>query len=111
MVYFSPTIRALRAHIVELQMRLASSEAERQQLQDRLLLRVNASPIHAPDPLPGPPALQVIAPPGVALPEVQDAVREVWIREEAVYYMDTLGYDEQRAWSQAQAEYIRQHQA
>lgn len=111
MIYFSPTVQALQAHIAELQARLAASEAERQSLLDRLLLKHNFSPIAEPEATPASskPALQVIAPPGVNPVEIQDAVRDVWIREEADYLIGTLGYDELRAYNQAAQSYNDQH--
>lgn len=56
-----------------------------------------------------PTALQYIAPPGVNPIEIQDAVRDVWIQEEVTYLMDTLGYDETRAYNQASQNYNSQH--
>lgn len=109
MIYFSPTVRALKAHIDDLKQRLADSETERKALLDRLLQKRGAEPIHeAPAPA-AKPALQVIAPPGMALPDVQDAVRDVWIQEEVTYLMGTLGYEEGRAYAQAEQSYKDQH--
>lgn len=111
MIFFSPTIRALQAHITELQVRLAASETERQQLLDRLLQKHNFSPVgevSAEKPRPSSP-LQYIAPPGVNPVEIQDAIKDVWMNEEVGYLMNTLGYDEGRAFAQAEQSYKDQH--
>jgi len=111
-IYFSPTIHALKAHIADLTARLAASEEQNARLLDRLLLRNNVSPIQEPEvaaPIAKPTALQYIAPPGVQPVEIQDAMRDVWIQDEATYLMDTLGYEEGRAWNQAQESYQQPH--
>lgn len=112
MIYFRPTISALKAHIAELQVRLAASEAERQALLDRLLEKNRFSPVTETAPAQAAsPALQYIAPPGVNPVEIQDALRDVWIQEEAMYLMNELGYADDRAWAQAKQNYEDQHKA
>jgi hypothetical protein len=110
-IYFSPTIKALQSHITELQVRLAASETERQQLLDRLLMKNNFTPMgeaSAVTPRPSSP-LQYIAPPGVNPIEIQDAIRDVWMQEEINHLINTLGYDEYRAQAQAEQAYKDQH--
>ena len=41
--------------------------------------------------------------------EVQDAQREVWLQEEISYLVNEVGFDEQRAWSEAVRRYDEQH--
>lgn len=111
LIYFSPTIIALRAHIAELQVRLQASEAERQQLLDRLLLKHNFTPVSegtSVTPRPSLP-LHYIAPPGVNPIEIQDAIKDHWLQEETDYFVNTLGYDYDRARSQAEQNYKDQH--
>ncbi len=74
-------------------------------------MKANFTPIASPDPqtaakLP----LQYIAPPGVNPVEIQDAIKDVWIKEEKDYLMDTLGFDEARAQGQAEYVYRQQHE-
>lgn len=92
-------------------MRLAASETERQQLLDRLLLKHNFTPVSegaSVTPRPSSP-LQYIAPPGVNPIEMQDAIRDHWLQEEADYLVNTLGFDEYRARAQAEQAYKDQH--
>lgn len=110
MIYFSPTIKALQAHITELQVRLAASETERQQLLDRLLMKGNFTPItEMPAPAVAKSPLHYIAPPGVNPIEVQDAIRDHWMQEETDYLIRTFGYDEFRARDQAEQAYKDMH--
>lgn len=111
MVYFRSTIQALNAHIVELQVRLAASESERRELQDRLLLRANSTPILERESpvITKAPVMNFIAPPGVNPPDIQDTLREVWIQNEREYLMNDQGFDYDRANGQAEQNYRDQH--
>ena len=108
MIYFHPTVRALQAQIDDLKDRLAASEEERRKLQDRLLVKHNTEPLTA-VPVPNAkPALQFIAPPGMALPDIQDATRDVWLAEETDYLIG-LGFEPERTRARAEASYVEQH--
>lgn len=109
MIYFSPTVRALREQIEDLRGRLKESDAERRALLDRLLEKHRITPVAESSPASPAPALQFVAPPGVQFPEVQNVVRDVWIREEVDYLKNRLGYDEARAYAQAEASYQQQY--
>lgn len=93
---------------------MAASEKERQSLLDRLLAKnrieaigdngkAAASSISL--------SPRVIAPPYVGPEEVQEAVKSVWIAEEASYLASTFGYDEYKAHAEAERVYEEQHRA
>lgn len=107
-MYFQSTIRALQAQIDDLKDRLAASEEERRKLQDRLLVKHNTEPLTAVPVSDAKPALQFVAPPGMALPDIQDATREVWLAEETSYLI-SLGFESERARAQAEASYVEQY--
>lgn len=111
MIYFRPHVRALEAHIVDLQTRLAAAETERQQLLDRLLEKHRVTPLaEKPAPTPAPVrAVQYLAPPGINPIEVQDAIRDVWIQEETDYLIGNQGFDPVRARAEAEARYNAMH--
>lgn len=91
-------------------MRLASSESERQSLLDRLLAKNRVDPIveNVP-PVPKPPNFQYIAPPGINPLEIQDAMKDVWIQNEMNYFIESEGWDYDRARGQAMQNYNDQH--
>ena len=110
MIYFRSTITALNAHITELQVRLAASESERRELQDRLLLRANSTPIierESPVDVKVP-VMNFIAPPGVNPPDIQDLLKETWIQNETNYFIGQ-GFEYDRAKGQAEQNYKDQH--
>ena len=110
MLFFLPTVRALEAHIADLQARLAASETERHALLDRLLAKNRVEPLASAPQQPQPQiSSRVIAPPWVGFEEVQDAQREVWLQEEISYLVNEVGFDEQRARSEAVRRYDEQH--
>ncbi len=106
MIYFYPTIAAKDALIAELRQRLADSEEERKALLDRLLTKNRMEPVQE-KAAPVAPQIssRVIAPPWVGFEEVQDAQREVWLQEEISYLVNEVGFDEQRARSEAVRRY------
>lgn len=109
MIYFAPHVRALEAHIADLQVRLAASETERQRLLDRLLEKHRVEPLTekaAPAQIK---AVQYLAPPGVNPVEVQDAIRDVWLQEEAEYLIGQQGFEPMRARAEAEARYNAEH--
>ena len=110
MIYFYPTIAAKDALIAELRQRLADSEEERKALLDRLLTKNRMEPVRE-KAAPVAPQIssRVIAPPWVGFEEVQDAQREVWLQEEISHLVNEVGFDEQRARSEAVRRYDEQH--
>lgn len=109
MIYFSPTVNALNAHIADLKERLAASEQERQALQDRLFTK------HRMEPVTEQPRQQVlanprvIAPPWAGFEEVANAEKQVWMMEEMNYLMNNAGLDEMRARAEAERRYVEQN--
>ena len=109
MIYFSPTIRALNAHIADLKDGLAKSEKEREALLDRLLARNNIAVITEEPKTQVASNPRVISPPWAGPADVQSAERQVWLQEETTYLMSELGYEDWRARSEAERRYEEQN--
>jgi len=111
LLYTRATINALQSQIDDLQKRLSDSAAERKHLLNCLLTKNNIEPIReSATPTPSLPTIQILSPTNGITPEMEDAVRQDWIAEEAAYIALSSGIDAQRALQQAEQEYIRQHQ-
>lgn len=91
---------ALEAQIADLQKRLDRAQDENRALLDRLLQRHNVAPMSEP-PKASAPVIEVISPSGTVPPEMQDAVRESWVQEEAEYVATMQGLDAARARQEA----------
>lgn len=109
MIYFRSHVQALELQIAYLKERLVEVEQEKRRLLDRVLEKNNVAPISEPaqSTVSAP---DVLAPFGIAVADVQDALRESWLREETEYIMGKLGCDEGTARSYAEQEYLTQHQ-
>lgn len=91
-------------------MRLAASETERQALLDRLLAKNRVEPVT-------PPVQQakaaseprVIAPPWAGFAEVQDAQRDIFLKEETEYLMSEHDWEYGRARAEAEERYKAQY--
>lgn len=104
-------IRALEVRIEDLKAQLADERKERQALLNRLLEKHNVAPITPSDPQPRTPTIEIINPYGVLTPELEDATRESWLREEMDYIRMTQGIEEpERLRSLAEDSYISHHQ-
>lgn len=111
MIYTRATINALQAQIDDLQKRLTESEAERKHLLNCLLTKNHIEPIReSAATAPTLPTIQILSPTNGITPEMEDAVRQDWIAEEAAYIALGSGIDADRALQQAEQEYVRQHQ-
>jgi hypothetical protein len=105
--YTQAHVRALEAQIKWLQEQLARSQQEERNLLDRLLIRANVTPMSEPLQSTKEP-IQVMTPFGVLPGEMEDLVKDSWIRDEMEHWMNQ-GYDEARARQVANDEYLRQH--
>lgn len=78
---------------------------------NNLLVKHNLEPIReSAAPTPSLPTIQILSPTNGITPEMEDAVRQDWIAEEAAYISLNSGIDADRAMQQAEQEYVRQHQ-
>jgi hypothetical protein len=91
---------ALQAQIIDLQKRLDRAQDENRALLDRLLQKNNVAPVSE-SPKSTQPVIEVISPSGAVPPEMQDAVRDSWVQEEADYVAMTQGLDADRARQEA----------
>ena len=107
----SSRIALLQAQIADLQKRLNASEKERRALTDRLLEKHNVAPLAPEAPRPEVRTVEVLSPYGVVPPEMEDAVRASWVKEETEYIQMTEGLDEERARLLAERRFTEQHRA
>jgi hypothetical protein len=128
-IYFRSTIRALEDQIAYLKERLAKVEQEKREceaaarerenaladrarsrddaLLDRLLAKNNVAPVTE-TPKPAPP--DMLTPFGVVDPDVQEAYKESFLREETAHIMARDGCDEGIARAYAEQEYVARYQ-
>lgn len=107
MFYSKAHVEALNAQIEYLKAQLAEAKQECKDLLDRVLLKANVTPVSEPLASSREP-IQVIAPMGVIPGEMEDLVKQSWLRTEAEHWMNE-GYDEFRAKQMAEQEYLKQH--
>lgn len=106
MFYTRAHVEALNAQIEFLKGELAKSQQENKDLLDRLLLKHSVTPIS--EPIQSKDPIQVLTPFGVLPGEMEDLVKDSWIRDEMEHWINE-GYDEIRARQIANDEYLRQH--
>lgn len=98
----------LEAQVADLKQRLDREQDEKRALLDRLLARNNVSPINEP-PKATAPVIEIISPFGSVTPEMEVAVQESAIAEEAGYLMETQGLDAQRAQQEARKRFTEMY--
>lgn len=99
-------VEALNAQIEFLKGELAKSQQEVKDLLDRLLAKNNVTPLS--EPIQSKEPIQVLTPFGVLPGEMEDLVKDSWLRTEMEHWMNE-GYDETRARQIANDEYLKQH--
>lgn len=99
-------VEALEKQIEYLKGELEKSRQECKDLLDRLLQKHNVTPVS--EPIAAKEPIQVITPFGVLPGEMENLVKDSWLRDEAEHWVNQ-GYDESRARQMAEDEYMKQH--